>query len=128
MRQRASDSNKDRRRLASVAAILVFLTLGFCPLRNTLARLALPAPPTRGQQVPEFAKVIAPDICGFAVVSKAAPNTGRLLYPSLDTTINSTYVCCKPQQTEILFSNLLPQSPGFTAACPIYLRNRVLLI
>jgi hypothetical protein len=78
MKQRLFNRHNYGRRLLSLAILIVFLTLGFCPLRNTLTKLVQWGPATSGPKVPEYGKIIAYDDCRFAAVVKTGPTIGRL--------------------------------------------------
>jgi hypothetical protein len=130
MKQRSFNQHNYGRRLISLSIIIVFLTLGFCPLRNTLTKLAQRIPATSGPKVPEYGKIIAHDDCRFALVVKTVPALGRLStgMPPVGTLINVQNYRFNLLRIERLVSNHLPLFHLHATACPVYLRNRVLLI
>ncbi|SDF22192.1 hypothetical protein SAMN05216464_114126 [Mucilaginibacter pineti] len=130
MKQRLFNEYNYGRRVVSLAVLVVFLALGFCPLRNTLTNLAQPAPATRGPKVPEYSKIIAHTDCSFALVVKTGSAIGRLftVMPPLAAVINHGSYFLNPLRIGKLLSNHMLRLPFHATACPIYLRNCVLLI
>lgn len=113
----------------SLSILFFFLTLGFCPLRNALTHAAQPIPVAGGTRVPEYSKIIAHDDCSVAVITKTLPTTGRLFTDLLSPALAEITPLVRFDQPWIktLASVQLP-SEVQTAAFPIYLRNRALLI
>jgi hypothetical protein len=130
MKQRPFNQHNYKHRLVSLAILTVFLTLGFCPLRNTLTRLVQRVPATSGSKVPEYGKIIAYDDCSFAIVIKTVPSIGRLFTGTPPTAVANNFENYRfsSLRVEKLLSNHPLLFHFHAAACPVYLRNRNLLI
>jgi hypothetical protein len=130
MKQHPFNQHNHRHRLVSLATLIVFLTLGFCPVRNALTKLVQRVPATSGSKVPDYGKIIACDDCSFAIVIKTAPSIGRLFtgMPPMAAAINVENYRFSLLRIEKLLSNHPPLFHFHAAACPVYLRNRNLLI
>lgn len=61
-----TDKTLQFRSFISLLMLVVLLTLGFCPLRNALCKLAHPEPAKTTSNVPEYGKIIAGDDCAGA--------------------------------------------------------------
>jgi hypothetical protein len=111
--------------LASLTVIVIFLLMGFCPLRNALVSLVKPVPAKNTRKVPERAKIIAADDCTVSTAQKIAPQRepmpdgNALPLLAVARTLPSFYV--RLQRLKILPGYLVP-------SVPIYLRNQVMLI
>jgi hypothetical protein len=111
--------------LASLTIMIVFLLLGFCPLRNTLVSLVKPVPAKNSRKVPERAKIIAADDCTVSTTQKIAPS--REPMPSGNALPLRTVPLTLPGFS-VRFQRLkIP--PGYLVPpVPLYLRNQVMLI
>ena len=114
----------------SLALAVVFLTLGFCPLRNALSSIIDPAIPKSARVVPVYSKIIAHDDCALAVADKIIPqNEGRFhVNPLMFFVILFAAFIIGNSLFSELNSGGLKALHACISAMPIYLMNRVLLI
>jgi hypothetical protein len=118
------------RSLTSLMVMVIFLVLGFCPLRNVLCSLVNRVPQKIAHNVPEHAKIIVHDDCTATTFSKILPlykptsNRNPLIFVAILLTVFfvSNGLLTKDQ---FLLSKNHRYPPN---AIPIYLRNHVLLI
>ena len=118
------------RSFISLMVIVIFLVLGFCPLRNVLCSLVNPVPQKIAHNVPEHAKIIVHDDCTATTFIKILPlyeptfNGNPLIFVAILLTVFfvSNGLLTKDQ---FLLSKNHRYPPN---AIPIYLRNHVLLI
>src|SRR3569833_24902 len=105
------------RKLFTLAVLLVFLTLGFCPLRNILCRLAQPEPARKTQLVPGYAKITSGKECAvFAAVAQHVAQPALSAGSGFDFTVSS----------RIAFGLVPEKAPvTYSSAVPLNLRNRV---
>src|SRR5579871_2432102 len=89
-------------RLFGLTVLLVFLTLGSCPIRNALVHWVQPHPTGDSPKVPDHCKIISRDGYSLVILARHIPTIGRLLKdrPSLDSAINSGSLGFNPLQTE----------------------------
>jgi hypothetical protein len=118
------------RPFTSLMVMVIFLVLGFCPLRNVLCSLVNPVPQKIVHNVPEHAKIIVHDDCTATAFNKIPPfyehtfNANPLIFVAILITVFfvSNGLLTRDQ---FLLSKNHRYSPN---AIPIYLRNHVLLI
>ena len=118
------------RSLISLMVMVIFLVLGFCPLRNVLCSLVNPGPQKITHNVPDHAKIIVRDDCTATAFNKTLPfyertfNGNPLIFVAILLTVFfvSNGLLTKDQ---FLRSKNHRYPPN---AIPIYLRNYVLLI
>jgi hypothetical protein len=118
------------RSFSSLMVMVVFLVLGFCPLRNTLCSLVNPVPQKITHNVPEHAKIIVHNDCASTVFNKIPPfyehtfNGNPLIFVAILLTVFfvSNGLLTKDQ---FLLSKNHRYPPN---AISIYFRNNVLLI
>jgi hypothetical protein len=114
----------------SMIVMVIFLVLGFCPLRNVLCSLVNPGSPKIAHNVPDHAKIIVHDDCTVTAFNKTLPfyertfNGNPLIFVVILLTVFfvSNGLLTKDQ---FLRSKNHRHPPN---AIPIYLRNHVLLI
>lgn len=110
--------------------MMIFLALGFCPLRNALCSLAKPAPQKIVNKVPEHAKIIVHDGCAATVINKILPFNGHpsngnpLIFVAILVAVFFASSGLLTKDQFLLFKNHRYPSD----VVPIYLRNHVLLI
>jgi len=117
------------RSITSLMVIVIFLALGFCPLRNALCALAHPVSQNTNMKAPAYAKIIAHDDCLTAVFSQAIAfqkqllNGNALIFAGI---LLMAFCACG------IFREIAPHYSKITVpypnVVPIYLKNRVLLI
>jgi hypothetical protein len=118
------------RSFTSLLVMVIFLVLGFCPLRNALCSLANPAPQKIAHKVPEHAKIIVHDECATVTINKILPFNGHisngnpLIFVSILLTVFFVSSGLLTKDQFLLFKN----HRHSLSAVPIYLRNHVLLI
>lgn len=114
------------RSLASLTILVVFLLLGFCPLRNTLVTLVKTVPAKETRKVPERAKIIAADDCTASTSTTQKIASSREPMPSGNTLGLPTVFI--PQVAYVRWQRLKLPVAFITPPILIYLRNQVLLI
>ena len=108
------------RRVFSLAVLGVFLLLGFCPLRNTLCRLAQPEPARKTHPAPDYAKITSAKECvAYIVVAQQAaqPALSPTNVFNFTNTANTIFIAV-PQTASVAYFSTIP----------LYLRNRALRI
>ena len=97
-----------------------FLVLGFCPLRNVLARLAHPEPARTAQPAPDYAKTTSGKECvTFTRVNKIAAQ------PALAHGVAYHFAV---SGGAVALNMPLATARPYLFTVPLYLRNRALLI
>lgn len=105
---------------ASLLLTVAFLALGFCPLRNVLARLAQPEPARKAQPAPDYAKITSgKESVTFILVNKIAAQ------PALSPGLVYHFAAAGGA---VAFSTPLAVARPYLFTVPLYLRNRALLI
>ena len=118
------------RSFTTLAVIVIFLVLSFCPLRNALCSLVNHVPKKTAHAVPEHAKIISHDNCTAFTLHKSLPfyesasNENPLIFVAVLLTV---FFVSSDILTKRQF--LLSQNHRCSLnAIPIYLKNHVLLI
>jgi hypothetical protein len=114
----------------SLMVMMIFLMLGFCPLRNALCSLAGPVSSKIKHKVPEHAKIIVHDDCTASAINKASSfyehtfNKNLLIFVALLLTVFfvNNDLLTKGRYLQLVNYRCSPN------VIPIYLRNHVLLI
>jgi hypothetical protein len=127
---KSGKKNQSLRSFFSLMAMMIFLILGFCPLRNALCSLANSSPQKVAHNVPEHAKIISHDACTTVAINKNIPfngyifNGNPLIFVAILLTFFFISIGLLAKDRFLLFKNRRYPS----SAVPIYLRNHVLLI
>ena len=118
------------RSFTSLTVMVIFLVLGFCPLRNVLCSLINPGPQKITHNVPDHAKIIVHDDCTATAFNKIPPfyehtfNGDPLIFVAILLTV---FFVSNGLSTKNQF--LLSKNHRYPPnAIPIYLRNHMLLI
>ena len=114
----------------TLVTLAAFMLLGFCPLRNSLIRLAGGSPEKAAQLIPDYRKINSASQCELVFRLKELPPTGQVDHsPSVDHAPALT-ACSffNSGAYPALYSTSDQASESWPPSIPIYLRNRVLRI
>ncbi|WP_121811482.1 hypothetical protein [Mucilaginibacter kameinonensis] len=127
-----SKNTKSLRSALSLMMMVVFLVLGYCPVRNVLCSLASHASQNNEQKAPRDIKAIVEDVCN-------AYNSGDKIIPYQEVVAKTTVpLLLAVVVAAVFFAGIVllkklivlyPDTLAFNlSAIPLYLANRALLI
>lgn len=132
----AKTTMRDKKRFSgsrsplTIVTLAAFMLLGFCPLRNSLLRLAGGSPEKAARLIPDYRKISSASQCELVFRLKELPPTGQVDHsPSIDPApalpASSTFNPAAPPAPGVIRDQISRRGPP---AIPIYLFNRVLRI